>query len=538
MSKEKISMQEMIDLMVKNRDITKKSSEEFIRQLLTTIEDTLVEGDSVKISGLGTFKPQWNEPRKSVDVNTGKEIVIDGYYKATFTPDTELKNLINEPFAHLEAVEINEKKPEENVTEEETDNFKPATEPMRVFEEQAEEIKGILNELGALKTRKASEDRKTETEEEINETEVNEKQLLALADEEFVNQIVEVDDFDNSQIDEETESQPIKMVGENIEAEVTTEQSELNTMRKSEVTSNDFDIIRVGGKIIYPAVNEMPFNSQFTPEIEQSDKSESETIVYSVIEEEVISETATPVISEENSGINTEPKNAELPDFGVAMPADIEPETGENNPIQRLQDEQKVENQEIASKPEVQPEQEAVPDESNYNYETEVTRKRPVWLYILLAVVLLVAVAAASAWFFSPGIFDNLKGKPKAVAAETVQKTMINPVEPVVADSLTTQSAPTETAVNVFETPRQYTEYIATEVMKRGSMLSTFAKQHLGHPYFWVYIYEANSDIIKDPNNVPLGADIKIPKMDPRLIDTNNPECLDYALRLSEKYLK
>jgi len=74
--------------------------------------------------------------------------------------------------------------------------------------------------------------------------------------------------------------------------------------------------------------------------------------------------------------------------------------------------------------------------------------------------------------------------------------------------------------------------------MKRGSMLSTFAKQHLGHPYFWVYIYEANSDIIKDPNNVPLGADIKIPKMDPRLIDTNNPECLDYALRLSEKYLK
>ncbi len=52
MSKEKISMQEIVDLMVEHRNMTRKSAEEFVRQLLSTIEDALLEGDSVKISGI------------------------------------------------------------------------------------------------------------------------------------------------------------------------------------------------------------------------------------------------------------------------------------------------------------------------------------------------------------------------------------------------------------------------------------------------------------------------------------------------------
>ena len=86
-------MQEIVDLMVEHRNMTRKSAEEFVRQLLSTIEDALLEGDSVKISGFGTFKPQWNEPRKSIDVNTGNEIIIEGYYKVAFAPENELKEL-------------------------------------------------------------------------------------------------------------------------------------------------------------------------------------------------------------------------------------------------------------------------------------------------------------------------------------------------------------------------------------------------------------------------------------------------------------
>ena len=105
MSKEKITITEIIDLMNGKNNFSKKQSEEFVKMLLSTIEDALIEGESVKIKDLGTFKPQWNEPRKSVDVNTGDEIIIPGFYKVVFTPDNEFKELVNKPYAHLKPVE-------------------------------------------------------------------------------------------------------------------------------------------------------------------------------------------------------------------------------------------------------------------------------------------------------------------------------------------------------------------------------------------------------------------------------------------------
>ena len=58
MSKEKLSVQELIELMTTGRTVSKKTVDEFIRVLFSTIEDAMVNGDSVKIKGLGTFKSQ------------------------------------------------------------------------------------------------------------------------------------------------------------------------------------------------------------------------------------------------------------------------------------------------------------------------------------------------------------------------------------------------------------------------------------------------------------------------------------------------
>ena len=93
-------------------------------------------------------------------------------------------------------------------------------------------------------------------------------------------------------------------------------------------------------------------------------------------------------------------------------------------------------------------------------------------------------------------------------------------------------------AGNIFDAPRTYTELITTEKMVAGSQLTKFARKYYGHPHFWVYIYEANREAIKDPNNVPLGINIKIPKLDARLADPASRECLNYALKLQSEYLK
>ena len=112
--------------------------------------DTLVEGleaeGSVKINGLGTFKVIDVDSRSSVDVNTGERIEIKGHKKLTFVPADSLKEVINEPFAMFQPVEVDESlvddeepaSTQEEVAEEvaaEENNDNIATEPMNVTEE-------------------------------------------------------------------------------------------------------------------------------------------------------------------------------------------------------------------------------------------------------------------------------------------------------------------------------------------------------------------------------------------------------------------
>ena len=99
MNKDKVSTQELIKQLAKRLNINEKLAEDFLKAMFSTIEEELLKGELVKVKNLGTFKLQWNDPRKSVDVTTGDEIMLEGYNKITFTPDSKLKDLVNEPFA-------------------------------------------------------------------------------------------------------------------------------------------------------------------------------------------------------------------------------------------------------------------------------------------------------------------------------------------------------------------------------------------------------------------------------------------------------
>ncbi|PIE99440.1 MAG: hypothetical protein CR965_02310 [Paludibacter sp.] len=70
-----------------------------------------------------------------------------------------------------------------------------------------------------------------------------------------------------------------------------------------------------------------------------------------------------------------------------------------------------------------------------------------------------------------------------------------------------------------------------------GQNLAYLSRKYYGHSYFWVYIYEANRDKIANPNDIPVGSKLRIPKLNKKLIDKRNPKCLEYALKLKRKYL-
>lgn len=93
-----------------------------------------------------------------------------------------------------------------------------------------------------------------------------------------------------------------------------------------------------------------------------------------------------------------------------------------------------------------------------------------------------------------------------------------------------------KTEKDIFSQPINYSECIATEVIRKGTRLAFFAKQYYGHPDFWVYIYEANKEVIDDPNNILMGTKVKIPKLSPELIDTTNVQTIKFAVELAKKY--
>ncbi|WP_321517187.1 HU family DNA-binding protein [uncultured Bacteroides sp.] len=105
---ERINIQNLIDLLAAKKGISKKDAETFLKEMFAIIEQALQTDKYVKIKGLGTFKLIDVDSRESVNVNTGERIEIQGHTKISFTPEAGIRDLINKPFAHFETVILNE----------------------------------------------------------------------------------------------------------------------------------------------------------------------------------------------------------------------------------------------------------------------------------------------------------------------------------------------------------------------------------------------------------------------------------------------
>lgn len=73
------------------------------------------------------------------------------------------------------------------------------------------------------------------------------------------------------------------------------------------------------------------------------------------------------------------------------------------------------------------------------------------------------------------------------------------------------------------------------ETIRSGVFLTTLARKYFGHKAFWVYIYEENKDVIKNPNQVPIGTRLTIPSASKYDIDANNRTSVENAKALAAK---
>lgn len=118
---ERLTIQDLTDLLAAKHSMTKKDAEAFVKEFFLLIEQALENENTVKIKGLGTFKLIDVDSRESVNVNTGERFQIKGHTKVSFSPDANLRDTINKPFAHFETVVLNENTVLEDTPIEETE---------------------------------------------------------------------------------------------------------------------------------------------------------------------------------------------------------------------------------------------------------------------------------------------------------------------------------------------------------------------------------------------------------------------------------
>jgi len=132
MAENKLSWTELRQALSVRAGVSEKEANLFLNALNTQLIEGLKQDKQVKINGLGMFRLQAVAPRKSVDVTTGREIIIEGYNKIAFVPEAGVKELVEKAGVlgtTAQALSLND-------------------DPIQKLGAQADEIVGILGELG------------------------------------------------------------------------------------------------------------------------------------------------------------------------------------------------------------------------------------------------------------------------------------------------------------------------------------------------------------------------------------------------------
>lgn len=132
----KLTFPELAELLSVATNTSKRMSELALREMFAVISGKLLEGESVKIDGLGVFKVTEVNSRRSVNVNTGEAIEIPGHSKITFVADKRLAEAVNAPFASFESVVLDDDVTADMLTA--MDNAEPAAEPAEPAAEPSE----------------------------------------------------------------------------------------------------------------------------------------------------------------------------------------------------------------------------------------------------------------------------------------------------------------------------------------------------------------------------------------------------------------
>ena len=585
---DEVNLKSLVDVFASKAKITKKEANAFVKAFQNIFIDALSKDKVLKITGLGSFKVTLVNERSSIDVNTGKPIKINSHYKIVFTPDSELKNIVNSPFAHLDTIIIDDvvdmsdgevnvdtlSQDLKNLSANSTLSSVPTQDdaqvdvlpvqnnneadkvesPLEKLAEQALEIKSLLADIQGLSS--DGQDTKTDAipNPHINSESENQPNTLPNSESEIY-----PDTVVNSEKKITHEIEIFSDTEKNLQTETSEKESVISETENTaqEDIMSDVEIVS------------KPENSA-----EEELVSETDNITNDEIESEAENVLETDNISNDETESDAEKK--------LELERETQPKTtleGENNPKLEMEPEveKASESEEIHNSFELKEEKNKSnsPDaEMLLAIRKEYQRKRRRRVAIILsifAIVLILASALALDFYYDGFVkqrFDTIFAMNKTsdddvndidktdklhhdndnnvqesvvltndTSVEIVDTVQYNEQDTAFDDTPDTKETSIE-QTDIFNTPRVYTRFLDTIQMPKDSRLTLISLKYYGHRDFWVYIYEANQSRIPNPNVIVPGTTLYIPKVNGALIDSSNPQAIKYARELHDKFVK
>ena len=589
MSMDEVNMKSLVDVFASKAKITKKEANAFVKAFQNIFIDALSKDKVLKITGLGSFKVTLVNERSSVDVNTGKPIKINSHYKIVFTPDSELKNIVNSPFAHLDTIIIDDVvdmsdgevnidtlsqdlknlsanhtvssvPPVDEVKTDvqliKTDNEADKVEsPLEKLAEQALEIKSLLADIQGL----SSDGQDTTTDvipnPDINLESENQPDTLPNSESEI---------YPDTVVNSENKITHEIEIFSDTEKDLQTETSEKESVISETENTAQEDIM-----------SDVEIVSKPENSAEEELVSETDNITNDEIESEAENVSETENSAKEETQLDAEKK--------LGLERETQPKTtleGENNPKLEMEPEveKASESEEIHNSSELKEEKNksnSLDAEMLLAIRKEYQRKRRRRVAIILsilAIVLILASALALDFYYNGFVkqrFDTIIAMNKTsdddvndidktdklhhdndnnvqesvvltndTSVEIVDTVQYNEQDTAFDDAPDTKAETSIEQTDIFNTPRVYTRFLDTIQMPKDSRLTLISLKYYGHRDFWVYIYEANQSRIPNPNVIVPGTTLYIPKLNGALIDKSNPEAIKYARELHDKFVK
>lgn len=258
--------------------------------------------------------------------------------------------------------------------------------------------------------------------------------------------------------------------------------------------------------------------------------------------DEPVAEDVTPDAAEEEAA-TTADETAGTEDVADESPADgVEPEEKESQTDELEESEADSEENKEECTAETDADDETVTEETaeeeteetaeeaeetveeEYDDEPQPKRGGCRFAWGFLAGFVTAAVVAAVAWFCLFGVVKKPSSQPAVIADDTAK------VAAADSDSTAAVEKPQEQSEEKTAEPEKESKKAEqTFKVTNTAYLSNISRKFYGHYAFWVYIYLDNKDIITDPDNLPVGAELRIPAPEKYGIDKNNPESIKRA---------